>query len=236
MSGSRHTTRCSSWRCKKVYRNAIDLKEDACDIIVDFAGFGQTTTDAVEAVRPGGTVVVGMGKLAAEIKTYSLITKEEKVFGSSGGTNEDLKGVYDCFARGPESGDKRMIVIRAYSPDDLDAVAELMGELGYPASSAQMRNRMEAISSDPMYATRVAELDGEVAGMAGLRLLYGYEYDHSVAQISALVTKAAYRGRGIGKELIRHAEKWAKERGAAAIVLTSVGQADGLPERRTSGA
>jgi len=114
-----------------------------------------------------------------------------------------------------------MIVVRAFSFEDLDAVAELMAELGYPASRAQMRNRMEAMSADPMYATLVAELDGEVAGMAGLRLLYGYEHDHPVAQISALVTKAAYRGRGIGKELIRRAEQWAKERGAAAIVLTS---------------
>lgn len=87
--------------CKKVYNNALDLKEAACDIIVDFAGFGQTTTDAVEAVRPGGTVVVvGMGKLQAEINTYSLITKEVRVLGSNGGTNEDLKGVYDCFATG----------------------------------------------------------------------------------------------------------------------------------------
>jgi len=87
--------------CKAVYDNALALKDAGCDVIVDFAGFGQTTADAVEAVKPGGTVViVGMGKLASEISTYSMITKEVRLLGSNGGTNEDLKGVYDCFATG----------------------------------------------------------------------------------------------------------------------------------------
>lgn len=87
--------------CKKVYENALDLKADECDVIVDFAGFGKTTTDAVEAVKPYGTVViVGMGKLQAEINTYHMITKEVRLLGSNGGTNEDLQGVYDCFATG----------------------------------------------------------------------------------------------------------------------------------------
>jgi GNAT superfamily N-acetyltransferase len=114
-----------------------------------------------------------------------------------------------------------MIVVRAYSCDDLEAVAELMGELGYPASSTQMQKRMEAISSHPDYATLVAECEGEVVGMIGLRLTFGYEHDGHVVQITVLVVKAAFRGRGVGKELIRHAEKWAREKGAAAIVLTS---------------
>jgi len=114
-----------------------------------------------------------------------------------------------------------MIVVRAYSCDDLEAVAELMGELGYPASSTQMQTRMEAISSHPDYATLVAECEGQAAGMIGLRLTFGYEHDDHVVQITALVVKASFRGRGVGRELIRHAEKWAREKGAAAIVLTS---------------
>lgn len=90
--------------CKKVYEKTIDMKEAECDVIVDFAGFGQTTVDAVEAVRPFGTVViVGMGVLECALNTYLIITKELKVLGSNGGTVEDLKGVYDCFATGKMS-------------------------------------------------------------------------------------------------------------------------------------
>ena len=87
--------------CKKVYNNVLDMKEAECDLIVDFAGYGKTTADALEVVKPHGTVViVGMGVLQSEINTYLMITKELKLLGSNGGTNEDLKGVYDCFATG----------------------------------------------------------------------------------------------------------------------------------------
>jgi len=87
--------------CKRVYENVLDMKEAECDLIVDFAGFGKTTADALEAIKPKGTVViVGMGILTSEINTYLMITKEIKLLGSNGGTNEDLKGVYECFSAG----------------------------------------------------------------------------------------------------------------------------------------
>ncbi|MBB6444144.1 zinc-binding dehydrogenase [Bacillus benzoevorans] len=90
--------------CTKVYNNVLDMKEAECDVIVDFAGFGQTTADALDAVKPQGTVViVGMGKLESTINTYLMITKELKVLGSNGGTIEDLEGVYECFATGKMS-------------------------------------------------------------------------------------------------------------------------------------
>lgn len=85
----------------KVYDTILDMKEAECDIIVDFAGFGQTTSDALEAVKVQGTVViVGMGKLESNINTYLMITKEIKLLGSNGGSVEDLQGVYDIFATG----------------------------------------------------------------------------------------------------------------------------------------
>lgn len=85
----------------KVYDTILDMKEAQCDVIVDFAGFGQTTSDAIEAVAPQGTVViVGMGKLETNVNTYLMITKEVKLLGSNGGSVEDLQGVYECFATG----------------------------------------------------------------------------------------------------------------------------------------
>jgi D-arabinose 1-dehydrogenase-like Zn-dependent alcohol dehydrogenase len=81
---------------KEVYENAIDLAPAKCDVIVDYAGFGQTTTEALEAVNDfGKVVVVGMGILEAKINTRSLILKQAQVVGSCGGTAEDIKDVYD---------------------------------------------------------------------------------------------------------------------------------------------
>ena len=48
--------------------NVSDLAQVAPELIVDYAGFGTTTADAIDAVGVGGTVVlVGMGKLETTI-------------------------------------------------------------------------------------------------------------------------------------------------------------------------
>src|SRR5699024_5655021 len=61
----------------KVYDQVSLLASHKCDLIIDFAGFGTTTRDAIEAVKKQGTVVlVGMGKLETTINTSSLILKE----------------------------------------------------------------------------------------------------------------------------------------------------------------
>lgn len=71
------------------------------DVIVDFAGVGDTTAAAVDTVRFGGRVVlVGMGKLQAVIDTKSLILKRVELVGSMGGDVDDVRGVYDFFAAG----------------------------------------------------------------------------------------------------------------------------------------
>lgn len=74
---------------------------DDFDVIVDYAGFGTTTAEAIESVRFGGRVVqVGMGRLEMTISTKWLILKGVTLVGSVGGTIEDVQGVYDHFATG----------------------------------------------------------------------------------------------------------------------------------------
>lgn len=87
--------------CKAVYENISDLKEVAPDLIVDFAGFGTTTAEAIEAVAPKGTVViVGMGKLESSINTATMILKEVNLYGSNGGNVDDIAEVYKLYATG----------------------------------------------------------------------------------------------------------------------------------------
>ncbi|MDP4156147.1 MAG: zinc-binding dehydrogenase [Bacillota bacterium] len=87
--------------CKKVYESVLEMKDDAPELIVDYAGFGKTTADALEAVAFKGTVViVGMGILESTVSTYLMITKQLTLKGSNGGTPEDIKGVYDIFKTG----------------------------------------------------------------------------------------------------------------------------------------
>lgn len=87
--------------CAGVFENVSDLAAVAPELIVDYAGFGTTTSDAIDAVAVGGTVVlVGMGKLETTINTTNLILKSVQLKGSVGGTVEDVAAVYDLMAEG----------------------------------------------------------------------------------------------------------------------------------------
>lgn len=86
---------------KQVFTSAMDFAPLGLDVIVDFAGFGTTTADAIAAIGPNGRVVqVGMGVLESTINTRLLILKQVELVGSMGGNVDDVKGVYDLFASG----------------------------------------------------------------------------------------------------------------------------------------
>ncbi len=86
---------------KKVFEKVTDLAAIAPQLIVDYAGFGTTTAQALEAIAVGGRVVqVGMGRLEATINTRTLILKAAELVGSVGGNTEDIKAVYALFASG----------------------------------------------------------------------------------------------------------------------------------------
>lgn len=87
--------------CTAVYSSISEAARHDLDVIVDFAGAGTTTADAIEAVRAGGRVVlVGMAQLETTINTMTLITHEVTLVGSQGGTTDDIAAVYQMMASG----------------------------------------------------------------------------------------------------------------------------------------
>lgn len=119
------------------------------------------------------------------------------------------------------------MIIRKCQPNDLEGLTELMVDLGYPTDLEKLGERLDKIHSTPMYSTFVAELNDNVVGMIGVRQLHSYENDEVVTQISALVTKSEYQGRGVGKALVSFVEEWAVSIGSTVLVLTS-----GIKEER----
>jgi propanol-preferring alcohol dehydrogenase len=87
--------------CKAVYSNILEAAKHDLDVVVDFAGAGQTTTDALEAVRPDGRVVlVGMANLAPVVNAMTMITHRLTLVGSNGGNVDDIAAVYRMMASG----------------------------------------------------------------------------------------------------------------------------------------
>lgn len=112
-------------------------------------------------------------------------------------------------------------VIRKAVPGDVEALATLMGELGYPTSPGGMRARLARIFEHPAYRTLVAESGGLVVGMVGLEVGHYYEMDGGYARISALVVNSSHRRLGMGDALIQAAESEAVRAGAGHIFVNS---------------
>ncbi|MBP3873115.1 MAG: zinc-binding dehydrogenase [Lachnospiraceae bacterium] len=84
---------------KEVKSTITEFADKNLDVIVDFAGGGQTTTDAINTVAPHGRVViVGMAKDFAEINTMNMILKELTFAGSQGSTTDDLRDCLELMA------------------------------------------------------------------------------------------------------------------------------------------
>jgi alcohol dehydrogenase, propanol-preferring len=86
---------------RDVAKDITAFRDKDLDLIVDFAGFGTTTTGAIETVREYGRVVqVGMGRIVFEFNSNPLIIRQVELVGSMGGGIEDLSGVYDLMESG----------------------------------------------------------------------------------------------------------------------------------------
>lgn len=120
-----------------------------------------------------------------------------------------------------------MITIRNYESADINELAKLMGDLGYPTTPEEMERRMDLMKSNPYSNTFVAISDDKVVGMIGINCYLNYETDGLVTHILALVVSQDFQGRGIGQRLVGFIEEWAIANGSQTLYLTS-----GIKEER----
>lgn len=112
------------------------------------------------------------------------------------------------------------LTIRDARADDAAAIAELLGQLGYPATGGAVVSRLQGllIVGDRVV---VADLDGTVAGLAHLQVTPAIEYDRPAAKLAALVVAESHRGQGVGRALVGAIEDEARLRGCELLYLTT---------------
>lgn len=113
------------------------------------------------------------------------------------------------------------VLVRGISREDAAAVAELSGQLGYEASAAETRERIDfLLAHAESQVAFVACIGDEVVGWIEASMVHHLQSPvHAV--IGGLVVKDGVRGLGVGRRLCAEVEDWSRERGVAVVRVTS---------------
>ena len=110
--------------------------------------------------------------------------------------------------------------IRDAAAVDAPALAELIGQLGYAATPAEVAARLEAQMAGGG-GTLVAVEGGKVVACASWSLTRVLHRPGPVGRVSMMVVTEALRGRGIGKALVRAVEARCAGLGCVLVEVTS---------------
>jgi GNAT superfamily N-acetyltransferase len=112
---------------------------------------------------------------------------------------------------------------------DAPRLAELSSVLGYAADALAFAERVQRLQSRTEDRVFVAEIDGKVVGWAHAAEQEPLEYGRR-CEILGLVVDPAYRGRGVGRTLVRAVEDWAVNRQLGQVsVRSNVTRAESHP-------
>jgi len=107
---------------------------------------------------------------------------------------------------------------------DADDVARLLTELGYPCEIDEAADRIDAIAGNDRQALVLARRDGAVCGLIALDFMYYLPLGTITCRVTALVVTPTAQGLGIGRQLLKEADRRARSGGASRIELTSGSQ------------
>ncbi|MEQ1354476.1 MAG: GNAT family N-acetyltransferase [Candidatus Acidiferrum sp.] len=111
--------------------------------------------------------------------------------------------------------------IRRARSGDAERIAELCGQLGYPATTAQIAQRLRRIKPAEQHAVLVAETpEGKVIGWLHVSVEPLLEVELR-AEVNGLVVADEARSRGAGALLLQSAEEWARRRGCKNMSVRS---------------
>lgn len=113
------------------------------------------------------------------------------------------------------------ITIRPARASDAESIAELSGQLGYPATRAQVNERLRRLVPGSIHAVFVAESPGAgVIGWLHVSLTHLLESE-TRAEVNGLVVADGQRSLGAGAKLVEAAEQWARSRGCKNVNVRS---------------
>ena len=113
------------------------------------------------------------------------------------------------------------VAIREATDSDTEAIASLLGELGYPTSAPAVAARLAAMRRDGGQWTLVAVVDGSVVAMATIVVRHVINRDEPFGRLASVVVREEWRSKGVGAALMERTEQICREHGCSAIEVTS---------------
>lgn len=114
------------------------------------------------------------------------------------------------------------MLYREYENKDISAIRDILErDLGYHCSHDALTKRVNEMSKRENYQIFVACDNEEVVGFIGCVRYLAFELENEGMKIIALAVSRKYRRKGIGTELLKTAEQWAKENNIEVILLNS---------------
>ena len=117
------------------------------------------------------------------------------------------------------------MIYRKYESGDISAIRDILeNDLGYNCELDSLKKRVDEMMKRGNYQIFVAEDDNKVVGYIGCVNYLAFELENEGMKIIALAVSKEYRRKGIGTQLLKTAEQWAKENNVEVVLLNS-----GLP-------
>jgi GNAT superfamily N-acetyltransferase len=111
--------------------------------------------------------------------------------------------------------------VRRARTSDAPRLAELSGQLGYPATSAEIIKRIRRLKPASQNALFVADSPGAgVVGWAHVSVTHLVEVD-TRAELNGLIVSEGQRSLGAGAHLLEAAEHWARKHGCPSMSVRS---------------
>jgi len=104
--------------------------------------------------------------------------------------------------------------------EDIQPSRELLSQLGYPLGSKELRRRYDSVMGTADHALLVAEDEGDIIALCHVYARPALDKPPE-AVVQALVVNQAYRGRGVGRDMMMAAETWAGDHGFTSVALYS---------------
>lgn len=117
------------------------------------------------------------------------------------------------------------MIYRKYKKGDISAIRDILeNDLGYNCELDSLKNRVDEMMKRGNYQIFVACDGDKVVGYIGCVNYLAFELENEGMKIIALAVSKEYRRKGIGTQLLKTAEQWAKDNNIEVVLLNS-----GLP-------